>query len=97
MPKIDIPELPSRAAQQHAHVETVTVPALDIFEHPFPTIRFGSKHEFKAGETYELDPVTAASLRERIAAADKADRRLLQRNPDRAAEKVQNQGVLRPA
>lgn len=82
MPKIDLP-----VTEKKPETEFVTVPEIDLFDQPFPTIRL-SRHEFHAGKTYELDPATAGSLKDRIKAWEKANVRILQPRKDLESERV---------
>lgn len=91
MPKIDAPTVP------HKDTATlVTIPALDIFDQKFPTIRI-SRHEFHAGETYSLEEPLASTVKERIRAWERSNIRLLQPKKDVDSERQtgQRSGLVR--
>lgn len=78
----------AKASQPGAQdVVYVTIPARDIYDYRFPDIRINEKH-FPSGQTYALDPETAAVVQDRVNRRQEHDLRLMS---NRAVRKVLHQ------
>jgi hypothetical protein len=85
MPKLDVPAVTSSKPEERGK-RWVEVPAEDIFELPFPSIRVNLL-EFGPGKHY-VDADLADWIEDRVAVRQRADIAILRKNPDREMLKV---------
>ena len=86
MPKIDLGT--TNPQPEDRGKRWVEVPEKDLFEFPFPTIRVNVQ-EFGPGKHY-VEADLADWIEERIRVNERADKRVLMRNPDLKAQDVMN-------